>query len=315
MLVLFSGPEIARPYMDAVADALGGDEATILRCYGVETPDACERWPEVGVLFTVRQVCSDALMARAPALRAIVTPTIGLEGIDTEAARRRGISIGSGRAPENFESVAEAAVLFILMALYQVHAAEARLRSGTPRSGQPTARMLKGKTVGVIGFGDVAKSLVLRLQGWGVRILVCNRSPVSSFANVFQCDLEALLRDSDIVLPMSPLHPQTEGLLSRSRLLQMRNGAVLVNLSRGAIIEEAALSDPEVVAHLGAIALDVFAVEPLPPDSPLRAWPGAILTNHEIALTEENVAALLAMAVANLRAAITGRPMPCLQAR
>lgn len=90
----------------------------------------------------------------------------------------------------------------------------------------------------------------------------------------------------------------------------MKEGAILVNLSRGAIIDEGALCDPEVVARLGGIALDVFENEPLPSDSPLRGHPRAILTNHEVAHTSENLSALFATAVTNVQAAMKGSIMP-----
>lgn len=90
----------------------------------------------------------------------------------------------------------------------------------------------------------------------------------------------------------------------------MKPGAILINLSRGAIIDEAALSDSAVVEHLGTIALDVFTTEPLPLDSSLRELPDHILTNHEFSHTQENLGALFAMAVENIQAAIAGISLP-----
>src|SRR5437016_4325728 len=99
MFVLFSGPEYIRVYMEALADAVMSDDITILHHYDLKTPSDCERWTEVNVLVTLRQACSDDDMARAPSLCAIITPTLGLEGIDIDAAARRGISLGNGRVP------------------------------------------------------------------------------------------------------------------------------------------------------------------------------------------------------------------------
>src|SRR3546814_10160474 len=98
-------------------------------------------------------------MDAAPGLKAIITPSLGFEGIDVEAAHHRGIAFANGRVAENFESVAEAAMLFMLTALYRLRDAEERLRRGEARSGPPRARMLKGKTVGIIGYGNIAKAL------------------------------------------------------------------------------------------------------------------------------------------------------------
>lgn len=241
---------------------------------------------------------------------AIITPSLGYEGIDVEAAQGREISFANGRVAENFESVAEAAVLLVLTALYRLRDAEERLRRGEARSGPPRARMLKGKTIGIIGYGNIAKALIKRLDGWDTRVLVSNRSKLPSSPGFAQCDLDTLISESDIVLPLIPLTPETDKLLSRSRLLAMKPGTILINLSRGAIIDEAALTDPEVIEHLGTIALDVFKTEPLPLDSPLRDLPDHILTNHEISHTQENLGALFAIAVENIEAAIAGAPLP-----
>jgi glyoxylate/hydroxypyruvate/2-ketogluconate reductase len=172
--------------------------------------------------------------------------------------------------------------------------------------GPSAARMLKGKTIGIIGFGNIARALTVRLAGWGVKILVTSRGDA---AGIGQCDLDTLLRESDIVVPLVPLTEETRVMLSRDRLLLMKKGAILVNLSRGAVVDEQALTDPEIVDHLGGIALDVFEIEPLPAKSPLRQHPKAILTNHDIAHTYENLQALLDTAVKNVLAAIAGLPM------
>lgn len=112
-------------------------------------------------------------------------------------------------------------MLYMLSALYRLGDAEERLRRGEPRSGPRRARMLKGKTIGIIGYGNIAKALIERLQGWNTRILLCNRSAVPVSLAFTQCDLDTLLAESDIVLPLLPLTLETDKLLSRSRLLAM----------------------------------------------------------------------------------------------
>lgn len=252
-------------------------------------------------------------MASASRLRAIIVPSLGYEGIDVDAAARRGIAVANGHVDENFESVAEAGVLFMLAMLYDLSSAQRRLREGSVRSGPPTARMLKGRTIGLIGFGNIARALVARMSGWGVRILVSSRRlAVTDGGHLENCDISTLLRESDVVLPLLPLTAETRHLLTMEQLLSMKKGAILINLSRGAVIEETALDDPEVIAHLGGIALDVFETEPLPMTSPLREFPRAILTGHEISHTQENLQALFEMAVSNVRAAIRGNTLPTL---
>ena len=308
--IVIAGPVSAEAFLQKLALATTSAEADIDLQLGLAVPADAPHWSETKIFVSFGVPCTKADMDAAPGLEAIITPSLGYEGIDVDAAYSRGIAFANGRVSENFESVAEAAMMFMLMALYRVREAEERLAAGVIRSGPPRARMLKGKTVGIIGHGNIARALIARLQGWGAHILVANRSPIPVDAGAERCELDRLLAESDILLPLVPLTDETEGLISRSRLLAMKAGAILINLSRGAIVDEAALADAEVVAHLGTVILDVFTTEPLPLDSPLRALPDRILTNHEISHTQENLGALFQMAVANIRAAIAGTPLP-----
>lgn len=308
--VLIAGPVSAQAFLEKLASAIASNEAKIDLRFGLAVPTDAPGWRETQIFVSFGVPCSSADMDAAPGLTAIVTPSLGCEGIEVDAAHSRGIAFANGRVAENFESVAEAAMLFMLTALYRVRDAEQRLHRGETRTGPPRARMLKGKTVGIIGYGNIAKALIDRLQGWETRILLSNRSKVPPSPAFEQRDLDTLLAESDIVLPLLPLTPETDKLLSRARLLAMKPGAILINLSRGAIIDEEALASPEVAAHLGTIALDVFETEPLPLGSPLRDLPDKLLTNHEISHTQENLGALVAMGVANIKAAIAGTSMP-----
>lgn len=308
--VLIAGPHSARAFLEKLASAIVSEGIETDLQFGMTAPTDARSWSDAHIFVAFGVPCSGADMDLAPGLKAIITPSLGYEGIDVDAAHRRGIAFANGRVAENFESVAEAAVLLMLTSLYRLRDAEERLRLGEVRSGPPQARMLKGKTIGIIGHGNIAKALIKRLQGWESRILLSNRSEVPPSPSFCQCDLDTLIAQSDIVLPLLPLTPETDTLLSRSKLLAMKPGAMLINLSRGAIVAEDALVDPEVVAHLGTIALDVFVTEPLPPGSPLRNLPDQILTNHEISHTQENLGALFATAVANIQAAIAGTVMP-----
>ncbi|MCB4860966.1 D-3-phosphoglycerate dehydrogenase [Sphingobium sp. PNB] len=309
MHILITGPAGSKAFLEQLARAIDSQAAQIVCRYDLERPSDYENWQEVEILVAFARPCDHEDMQRAPHLRAIVLPSLGFEGIDVDAATRRGIAVANGHVAENFETVAEAAILFILMSLYDIEATQVRLKRDLVRVGPPRARMLKGKTIGILGFGNIARAVVKRLEGWDVDMLIHTRRHVG-VAVAEQCDLETLLERSDVVVPLLPLTAETHGILSKERLLSMKEGAILVNLSRGAIIDEGALCDPEVVARLGGIALDVFENEPLPSDSPLRGHPRAILTNHEVAHTSENLSALFATAVTNVQAAMKGSIMP-----
>ena len=313
MHILIAGPDNARPFLEKLAAAIPKGGADVACRYDLDRPSDYDKWADTDILVAFARPCDRRDMDLAPRLRAIILPSLGFDGIDIDAATARGIAVANGHVIENFETVAEAAFLFMLMSLYDIHEAQARLRLGAIRTGPPAARMLKGKTIGIIGFGNIARALVGRLEGWGARTLVSSRGPIAHpGGGVIQCDLDTLLANSDIVLPLVPLTGETQGLFTKKRLLSMKRGAIFINLSRGAVVDEAALCDPEVIGHLGGIALDVFEVEPLPKDSPLRHHPKAILTGHEIAHTQENLTALFDMALKNILSAVAGDAMPTL---
>lgn len=250
--------------------------------------------------------CSRALMASAERLRGIVSPSTGIEGFDLAAASELGILVANGQTDENVEGMAEATILLMLAALYDLRGAEAVLRESRPRPHQTKARMLGGKTVGMIGFGRIARSIAARLAGWGVSIQVYTRHPPADFGNVHFVGLDQILRTSDLVCVLAALNSETAGLLDADRLALLKHGAVLINTARGAIIDEAALCELAERRPDLRLALDTFITEPLPPGHKLRNLPNAILTPHMIGHTSEAQAALPGACVDNVRRLLAG---------
>jgi len=242
--------------------------------------------------------CSRKLMASANRLRGIVSPTTGIEGIDVSAATELGILVANGQIRENVEGMAEATLLLLLASLYDLPGSEALLRENRPRPPKARARMLSGKTVGLIGFGQIARAVADRLATWNVAIQTYTRRvPVDLPQHVKLVGLDQLLRTSDVVCVLATLNSDSHGLLNAERLQLLKRGAVLVNTARGAIIDERALCDVARQRPDLRFALDVFAEEPLPPHSPLRNLPNAILTPHMLGQTREALAALPETAV------------------
>jgi phosphoglycerate dehydrogenase-like enzyme len=259
------------------------------------------------LVATPRFRCSRQLLASAPCLRGVVSPVTGIEGIDVSAATDLGVIVANGHTRENSESLAEATILLVLAALYDLHASEAILRHNLARPAQPTARMLRGKTIGMIGFGEIARAMVVRLSGWDVRMLVCARSVhTDAPGNVTWVGIDELLRRSDVVCVLASLNAETENLLNAERLRLLKPGAVLVNTARGAIIDEVALYQIAGERPDLLLALDTFTTEPLPSNSPLRSLPNAILTPHMVGHTQESIAAVPATAVENVRRILAG---------
>jgi phosphoglycerate dehydrogenase-like enzyme len=264
------------------------------------------------LVVTTRSVVDDAILDAAPRLRGIVFPSIGTESLDMTAASARGLIVANGATPENFESMAEATVMLILNLLYDLRGTERVLRDNAPRPAQLSARMLKGKTLGLIGLGRIARGVVARLAGWGVDI-VCHKpglAPGALPTGVRPVALEELLRSSDVVSVHTTLTASTTGLVGAKELALMKPTAFLINTARGLCVDEDAVHAALARGAIAGAALDAFRVEPLPPDSALRALPNAILTPHMVGHTRELFASFAPACVANVEAILAGRLPP-----
>jgi len=252
--------------------------------------------------------CSRALMASANRLRGIVSPITGVEGFDIEAATDLGIVVANGQTSENTESMAEATILLVLAAMYDLSGTEAVLRQNVARPGQMRARMLRHKTVGLIGFGQIARAVALRLAEWNVTIQAYTRRvPDDTPSNIRFVALDDLLRTSDVVCVLATLNNESRGLLNADRLRLLKRDAVLVNTARGAIIDEVALSEVAGQRPDLRLALDTFTTEPLPLQSSLRNIPNTILTPHMLGHTQESQAAVPGTAVENVQRILAGQ--------
>ena len=271
--------------------------------------DAGTSLAEADVLVAASSfTCSRKLLAAANRLRGIVSPTTGVEGFDIEAATELGILVVNGQIRETVDGMAEATVLLMLASLYDLRGSEALLRENRPRPVEARARMLGGKTIGMIGFGQIARAVADRLASWNVAIQAyARRVPVDLPSHVQLVGLEQLLRTSDVICVLATLNSESESLLNGDRLRLLKREAILVNVARGAIIDERALYDIAVQRPDLRLALDVFTEEPLPPHSPLRDLPNAILTPHMLGQTREALAALPETAVDNVQAILAGR--------
>ncbi|OZI33380.1 3-phosphoglycerate dehydrogenase [Bordetella genomosp. 5] len=148
------------------------------------------------------------------------------------------------------------------------------------------AVQLTGKTIGLVGFGGIAAEVARLAQGAGMKVLAWNRSP-KTHAGVTFVTLDELLAQSDVVSVHLLLNDETRGLLSAQRLQQMRDGAILVNTARGAIVDEAAMIAALKSGKLGAAGLDVFEVEPMPAQHPLYELDNVVLSAHSAFRTPE----------------------------
>jgi phosphoglycerate dehydrogenase-like enzyme len=175
---------------------------------------------------------------------------------------------------------------------------------------------LRGKTLGVVGLGAVGPEVARLAGAFGMRVLGAKRSVQGADPRALHverlyplAELRALLGESDYVTLILPLTAETTGLIGEAELAAMKPGAVLINIARGAVIDEAALLRALDSGHLAGAALDVFSKEPLPPDSPFWDHPKVLLTPHSMSTAFEENAVLADLFCDNLRRYLAGEPL------
>jgi len=277
--------------------------------------ESAELMKDAAAFITISNFpCDRALMEKAPRLLGIVSPFIGTEGIDEAAATELGIIVANGQVPENFLSMSESTIMLMLASSYSLHWWERQLHDNLPHPPKVPGRMLRGRTIGMIGFGQIARGIAARLSGWEVRLQTyMPRMRTALPPGVERVSLDELLRTSDVVCVLAPLSTETRGMINLERLRLMKHDAILINTARGGIVDEAALAQLASERPDFRIALDTFAEEPLPANSPLRSIRNAILTPHAIGHTQESIDALPPAAVENVCRILDGELPPYLR--
>jgi len=230
-----------------------------------------------GIIAGVEQL-TEEVFKQLPKLEAVSRCGVGTDNVDLEAARKRGITVSSTpNAPT--QSVAELTVGLILNLLRRVNLSDRWVRSGT--WSREMGQLLFGKTIGIVGLGRIGKRVAELLRPFGVKILASEPKPDKKWVEenkVSLTSLEELLRESDIVTLHIPYTEQNRNLINAERLKIMKEGAILINTSRGGLVDEGALYQALKSGHLSGAALDVMEVEPY--RGPLKELDSVILTPH-----------------------------------
>ena len=247
---------------------------------------------DVIIIQSLRRLLNARTIPQLRRCKGIIRAGIGYDTIDVSAAAHAGVIVAN--VPDYcLEDVAEHALTLLLAALRQLGRQDRALRQGvwTRELARPTRR-LRGQTLGFLGFGRIARALAEKTRGLGPRLIAHDPFvPAEAAApyNVRLVDLEQLLRTSDMISVHTPLTPDTRRLLGAREFARMKPTAVLVNTSRGPVIDETALIRALQEGQILAAGLDVFEEEPLPADSPLRRLDNVVLTPHTAAYSEDAV--------------------------
>lgn len=237
-----------------------------------------------------------------PGLRAIATVSVGLDHIDLEAAERHGIPISY--TPDVLtEATADLTFALILATARRLGEAERYLRSGQWTTWSFDLMLgsdVHGKTLGVIGPGRIGRAVARRAEGFSMRVLFAGRE---------RSEIERVLRESDIVAITVPLTGQTRHLIGPQELALMRPGAILVNTSRGPVVDEAAVAEALRSGHLGGAGLDVFEREPEVHPALLECE-NAVLVPHIGSATHETREAMARTACRGLARILHGERPP-----
>jgi phosphoglycerate dehydrogenase-like enzyme len=265
--------------------------------------------PEAEVIWHVLRPLSAADLEQASRCRLVHKLGAGVNTIDVEAASRLGIAVAN-MPGANAASVAEGAVLLMLAALRRLPELDRATRAGTGWPSDPslgeTVRDIGGCTVGLVGYGNIAKRVETIVAAMGADVL---HTSTGEDGHPGWRPLPDLLAAADIVSLHLPLTASTSNLVDASALALMKPSAVIVNTSRGPIIDEDALVDALRRGRLATAGLDVFAVEPVPADNPLLALDNVVLTPHVTWYTVDTMRRYLAEAVDNCRRIRDGRDL------
>ena len=286
----------------AFSDHLHDDDAIVERLAGFDALMAMrERTP-----------LTSKLLDRLPRLRFIVTAGMRNASIDMEAAKRRGIPV-SGTAGLPYPT-AELTIGLMLAWARSIAVEDRALREG--RFQTTLGRGLNGKTLGVIGLGTLGTRVAKVAHALEMNVLAWSQNLTSERAQAVgatRVNKDELLRRSDFVTLHIVLSERTRNLIGARELALMKPTACLVNTSRSAIVDEAALLGALERGTIGGAALDVYGVEPLPREHPLRRAPNTLLTPHLGYVTEETYRIFYGQALEDVLAYLRGEPVRVLR--
>lgn len=272
--------------------------------------------PQAEGLLTLLTISVDAsLLERAPKLRVVSNMAVGVDNIDVRACTQRGIPVGNTPGVLT-ESTADLTMAILLAVARRIPEASQDARQGRWKTWSPAGWLgtdLTGATLGIIGMGKIGQAVAQRARGFGLKIVYADANPnptAEKSLGAVRMTVAELLQHSDIVSLHVPLTEQTRHLINEDTLRSMKPNAILVNTSRGAVVNTEALIKALQEGWIAAAALDVTDPEPLPPEHPLYALPNCLIVPHIGSATWNTRKRMAELACENLLAGLNGRPLP-----
>lgn len=267
------------------------------------------------IAITNKVVINREMMEANPQLKLIAVAATGFNIIDIAAAKELGITV-CNVADYSTTAVAEHAFMMMISLMHRLPLYEARMREGAWQKSpffsifaEPIFE-LKGKTLGIVGKGSIGSQLAEYAEAFGMNVLFSERKGASEVREGYHA-FEDVLSTADVYSIHAPMTPETNNMIGEEEIKKMKEGAILINVSRGGLINEQALADALRSGRVGGAGVDVATVEPPTPDNPLLAQDlgNFILTPHTAWASEEAVENLVGILENNINQFIAGKPV------
>lgn len=271
-----------------------------------------ERIGDAELILTNKTIITNQVLEET-SLRYIGLLSTGVNVVDTDEARKRGIVVTNVPAYST-DAVAQFTFALLLNACHHVADHSRGVHEGEWTNSKDFCYWnyplleLNGKTIGLIGYGAIGQATAKIATAFGMNVLFYNRSKKPETDNCKQVSLEELLANSDIVSLHCPFTPETHELINKDAISQMKDGAILLNTSRGPLLDEQVVADALKSGKLSYVGVDVATVEPIPEDNPLLKAPNCCITPHIAWAAVETRQRLLGIVEANLKGFLTGTP-------
>lgn len=276
--------------------------------------EAISRIGDAEILLINKVPITEALLAACPSLRYIGVQATGYNVVDCTACRKRGIVVTNVPA-YGTPAVAQFTIALILELCHRIGLHNHSVHQGDWIKSDcfcywMTPQMeLAGKTLGIIGLGRIGRAVAKLAKAFGMTVLAYSRTHYSEFEDLAEyVDLDRLLEESDIISLHCPLFPETQKIINTQTISKMKDGAMLINTARGALVDEQALAAALTSGKLRGAAVDVVSEEPMQPDNPLLNTRKCIITPHIAWAPVESRQRLLNCVSENIRSFLAGNP-------